>query len=118
MLTFCRYSDYSNNLIKKKCCIDRFWKNCSLAYANQCIEQGLVLQAIPHLLATQQTNEAIEKLYDAHFYREAWCIAKMFKESEDKIFETIVTKWIAHLEYLGNLEGAALMYVLIVKHIN
>lgn len=89
--------------------INRFWKNCSLAYANQCIEQGFVLLAIPHLLAAQQTNEAIEKLCDAHFYREAWCIAKMSKEPEDKIFETIATKWIKYLEQMGNLEAAALM---------
>ncbi|XP_031640462.1 protein rigor mortis [Contarinia nasturtii] len=86
-----------------------FWKNCSLAYANQCVEQGFTLQAIPHLLAIQQVNEAIEKLCDAHFYREAWCIAKMNKESEDKILDTITTKWIQHMEQLGNLEGAALI---------
>lgn len=89
--------------------IDRFWKNCSLAFANQCIEQGVVLLAIPHLLATQQTNESIEKLCDAHYYREAFCIAKMYKEPEDKVFETIATKWIKNLEHIGNLEAAALM---------
>lgn len=92
----------------------RFWKNCSLAYANQCIEQGFILQAIPHLLATQQINKAIEKLCDTNFHREAWCIAKVSKESEDKIFEIIVSKWIGYLEQLGNLEGASLMYVKII----
>lgn len=88
---------------------NRFWKNCSLAYANQCIEQGHVLQAIPHLLATQHTNDAIEKLCDAHFYREALSIAKMYKEPEENIFDSIATKWVKHLEQMGNLESAALM---------
>lgn len=80
-----------------------------MAYANQCIDQGLVLQAIPHLLAVQQANEAIDKLCDAHFYREALCIAKMYKEPEEDVFESIATKWVKHLEQMGNLEGAALM---------
>lgn len=73
------------------------------------------MQAVPHLLAIQQVSEAIEKLCDAHFYREAWCIAKLHKESEDKIFEVISTKWIEDLELKGNLEGAALMYVFLHK---
>lgn len=68
-----------------------------------------MLLAIPHLLATRQTNESIEKLCDAHYYREAFCIAKMYKEPEDEIFETIATRWIKNLEYIGNLEAAALM---------
>lgn len=95
-----------SKMIQKKF---RFWKNCCSAYANQCIEQGIVLNAIPYLLVIQQINEAIEKLCDTHFYREAWCIAKMHKEPEDKIFETITDKWIKHVEQIGNLEGAALM---------
>lgn len=98
----------SNQFIQK-IILFRFWKNCCLAYANQCIEQGIVLNAIPYLLVIQQINEAIEKLCDTHFYREAWCIAKMHKEPEDKIFETIVDKWVKHVEQMGNLEGAALM---------
>lgn len=80
-----------------------------MAYANQCIDQGVTLKAIPYLLVIQQTNEAIEKLCDAHFHREAWCIAKMYKEPEETIFETIADKWIKHIEQMGNLEGAALM---------
>lgn len=91
------------------CFVSRFWKNCCAAFANQCIEQGVILNAIPYLLAIQQINEAIEKLCDTHFYREAWCIAKMHKEPEDKIFETITDKWTKHVEQIGNLEGAALM---------
>lgn len=89
----------------------RFWKNCCLAYVNQSIEQGLTLQAIPYLLAIHQTAEAIDKLCESHFYREAWCIAKMYKEPEDSVFEMIVNKWINYLEETGNLEGAALMLV-------
>lgn len=77
---------------------------------NQCIEQGTILQAIPYLMAVHQVTDAIEKLCDGHFYREAFCIAKMYKEAEDtNVFETIVTKWIKHLEQMGNLDGAAFM---------
>lgn len=62
-------------------------------------------------MAIHQINDAIEKLCDEHFYREALCIAKLYKEAEDtKAFETITNKWIKHLEQTGNLEGAAFVY--------
>lgn len=76
---------------------------------NQCFDEGLTFQAIPYLLSVHQSNEAIAKLCEASYYREAWCIAKTYKEPEDNIFEKIVMDWLKHLEQTGNLEGAALM---------
>lgn len=88
----------------------RFWRKCCTAYASQCFEQGLVLQGMPYLLAIHQTTELIERLCEKHFYREAWVVAKMYKDAEDKVvFETIAAMWIKHLEQTGSLECAALM---------
>lgn len=43
------------------------------------------------------------------YYREAWIMAKLHKTEGDPVFEEISSKWIAHLESVGNLDGAALM---------
>lgn len=75
----------------------------------QCIEEGSILQAVPHLLATHRSNDAIDRLCETHLYREAWCIAKMTKEAEDPTFEKIASNWFKYLEETGNMEGAALM---------
>lgn len=96
--------------ISNDCFINfRFWVECTEEYANQCFEKGLIMQAIPHLLAIKKYDDAIDKLSIKHFYREAWCIAKMFKEPNDKVFEIITNKWVNELESKGNLEAAALM---------
>lgn len=90
--------------------IHRFWRSCCTAYANQCFEEGLVLQGLPYLLAIHQSTEIIERLCEAHFYREAWVVAKMYKEADEKtVFESIATKWIKHLEQMGSLDSAAMM---------
>lgn len=87
----------------------RFWKNCCLAFVNQCLDKSLTFQAIPYLLAVHQSTEAIGKLCEANYYREAWCIAKTYKQPEDMIFDKIITDWLKYLEQKGDLEGAALM---------
>lgn len=62
------------------------------------------------MLAIHRTTEIIQQLCETHFYREAWIVAKMYKEAEDKeVFQTIAALWIKHLEQTGNLEGAAMM---------
>lgn len=71
-----------------------------------------MLQGLPYLLAIHQTTEIIERLCEAHFYREAWVVAKMYRDAADKaVFESIATKWTKHLEQLGSLDSAAMMYV-------
>lgn len=92
-----------------KLCVCRFWKNSCFAFAMQCIDKGSILQAVPYLLSIHRVSDAIERLCQNSLHREAWCIAKMSKESEDPIFEKILTDWIQYLEETGNLEGAALM---------
>lgn len=65
---------------------------------------------MPYLLSIHHITDTIEKLCDSHFYREAWIVAKMYKEPEEKnTFDAIVTKWIAYVTHVGNFEGAALM---------
>lgn len=67
---------------------------------------------MPFVLAIHQTTEIIHRLCETNFYREAWIVAKMYKEAEDKeVFNTIASKWIDHLEQMGSLESAAMMYV-------
>lgn len=56
-----------------------------------------------------QINEAIKQLTNGHYYREAWIVAKVHKESEDQIFSDIAKSWAAFLEDHGNLDGAALV---------
>lgn len=71
-----------------------------------------MLQGLPYLLAIHQTTEIIENLCETHYYREAWVIAKMYRDADDKaVFESIATKWINHLEQMGSLDSAAMMYV-------
>lgn len=66
---------------------------------------------MPYLLAVHQTTELIDQLCEGHFYREAWIVAKLYKEAEEKkVFDVIATKWIKHLEQMGSLDSAALMY--------
>lgn len=63
-----------------------------------------------YLLAIHDINETISMLCETHYYREAWIVAKLYREPEDiKTFDSISLKWISHLETQGNLEGAALM---------
>lgn len=63
---------------------------------------------MPYLLAIHQTAEAIEILCEKNFYREAWAVAKMRKDPDDKqIFDVIAEKWINYLVFHGNLEGGA-----------
>lgn len=86
-----------------------FWRKCCLAYAFQILDKGTILEAIPYLLAIYQIGDAIDILCEHDYYREAWFIAKMHRYAGDEAtFKTIATKWINHLEYLGNFEGAAL----------
>lgn len=86
-----------------------FWRKCCLAYAFQTIEKGHVLEAVPYLLAIYQIKEAIDALCQKDYYREAWVIAKMKCDSDHvSVFQSIAAKWIGHLEYSGNYEGAAL----------
>lgn len=75
----------------------------------QCIDKGSILQAIPYLLSIHRVTEAIDQLCQNKLHREAWCIAKLSKESEDPIFDKISTEWVQYLEDTGNLEAAALM---------
>lgn len=90
--------------------VSRFWRNCCIAYASQCFEEGLALQGLPYLLAIHQTTEIIDRLCEAHFYREAWVVAKMYEDTERKtVFDSIATQWIKHLEQLGSLDSAAMM---------
>lgn len=90
----------------------RFWRKCSLAYAFQTIEKGNVLDAVPHLLAIYQITEAIDALCQNDYYREAWLLAKMQCDHDDRaVFERIATQWLDFLEYSGNFEGAALTWV-------
>lgn len=67
------------------------------------------MQAVPHLLAVKNYDLAIDKLCTKSFYREAWCIAKMFKEPGDEVFKIIAIKWAKELESTGCFEAAALM---------
>lgn len=46
-------------------------------------------------------------LCKSHYYREAWIVAKMHRESGDKVFAPIVEQWIAQLVSKGFLDGAA-----------
>lgn len=88
----------------------RFWRNCCLAFARQCFTDGHVLLAIPYLLAVHQVTEVIDKLCEAHFYREAYAVAKLHKEPEEvAVFDAISTKWFKQLEIVGGYEGAALV---------
>lgn len=81
-----------------------------MAYAAQCVDEGCILKAIPYMLGLHQINEAIEKLSEAHYYREALAIAKMYKQPEETyVFNRIVSKWIEYLDSTGNFEAAALM---------
>lgn len=90
--------------------IFRFWRNCCKAFAFQCIEKHLTLLAIPYLLAINDVTQTINILCEMHYYREAWVVAKLYREPEDeKIYEKVSTEWIHYLESQGNLEGAALM---------
>lgn len=115
--------------------IRSFWRNCCKALAVQYLEKNSTLLAIPYLLAIHevwfwnwysiklvckfhpryyicfQVNEAIQHLSTANYYREAWIIAKLHKESEDQIFAEIAKSWVTFLEDHGNLDGAALVYV-------
>lgn len=87
----------------------RFWKKCCSAFAYQNIEKGFVLEAIPYLLAIHETREAIDILCEKNFYREAWVVAKMKKDPDDKLlFDGIAEKWINYLVSHGNLEGGAM----------
>lgn len=56
-----------------------------------------------------QINDAIKQLTNANYYREAWIVAKVYKEAEDQIFTDIANSWATFLEDHGNLDGAALV---------
>lgn len=85
----------------------KFWVECCKAYAAQMLELGAPLQALPYLLAQQQTDDAIAELCKSHYYREAWIVAKIGCEPGDRHFAEISAKWIEHLRSNGQLEGAA-----------
>lgn len=67
-----------------------------------------------YLLAIHDIDETIKVLCETHYYREAWIVAKLYREpEEEKTFQEISSKWIDHLEVQGHLEGAALMWAVI-----
>ncbi|KAJ6642190.1 Protein rigor mortis, partial [Pseudolycoriella hygida] len=86
-----------------------FWRDCCKALANQYLEKKSALLAVPYLLAIHEINDAIKQLLNAHFYREAWIVAKIHKESEDQIFSDIANSWAMFLEEHGNFDCAALV---------
>ncbi|XP_037035514.1 protein rigor mortis [Bradysia coprophila] len=86
-----------------------FWKKCCKALADQYVEKSCILLAIPYLLAIHEINDAIKRLIEGNYYREAWIVAKVHKESEDQQFFDIASAWATFLEEHGNLDGAALV---------
>uniref|UniRef100_A0A336MZF2 CSON009067 protein n=1 Tax=Culicoides sonorensis TaxID=179676 RepID=A0A336MZF2_CULSO len=88
-----------------------FWRNTCLAFAHQCVEQGLVLKAISYFLCCYDVNDAISVLCQSNNYTEAMAIAKMRKSENDPIFKDIVQKWTKYLDYCGNFEGAAIVWM-------
>jgi hypothetical protein len=85
------------------------WRKCCVAYGTQCIENDNSLASIPYFLAVNDVDSCVNHLCEGKFFREAWVIAKMRKESSDPIFDKIMGKWIGYYEYSGNFEaGAAL----------
>jgi hypothetical protein len=67
------------------------------------------MAAVPYFLAVNDVDACVNQLCDGKFFREAWVIAKMRKDDSDPVFESIISKWIAFLDYSGNYEsGAAL----------
>lgn len=86
-----------------------FWQRTCKAYAYQCLESGLTLNAIPYLIVSHEINEAVESLIKSHHFREAWIICKLNKEPEDPILDKIFLKWTSYLEICGNYLGAALL---------
>ncbi|XP_063698982.1 protein rigor mortis [Culicoides brevitarsis] len=88
-----------------------FWRNTCLAYAHQCVEQGLVLKAISYFLCCYEENEAIAVLCQSNHFTEAMAIAKMRKSAEDPIFKEITRKWTSYLEYCGNFEAASIVWM-------
>lgn len=56
-----------------------------------------------------QINDAIKRLIEGNYHREAWIVAKVHKESEDQLISDIANSWATFLEEHGNLDGAALV---------
>lgn len=88
-----------------------FWRNTCLTYAHQCVEQGLILKAISYFLCCNEVNDAISVLVQSNHFTEAMAVAKMRKSVEDPIFMEIVEKWTSYLEYCGNFEAAAIVWI-------
>lgn len=83
------------------------WRKCCLAYGLQLIENDDPIQALPYLLAVNDIDTCIKKLCATKHYREAWVIAKLRKEKDDPVLETIMEKWIGYYDENGNFEIAA-----------
>lgn len=85
-----------------------FWRNTCLAFAYQCIEQGLVLKAITYFLCCYEEDKAIAILCESNHFTEAMAIAQMRKPKE---VPEIVKKWTSYLEHCGNFEAAAIVWI-------
>lgn len=88
-----------------------FWRNTCLAYAHQCVEHGYVLKSISYFLCCYEENEAIAVLCQSNKFTEAMAIAKMRKSKDDPAFMEIAKKWTSYLEYCGNFEAAAIVWI-------
>ncbi|XP_058815393.1 protein rigor mortis-like isoform X2 [Topomyia yanbarensis] len=87
-----------------------FWRKCCEAYGYQFLEKQYALASIPYFLASHKITEAIDYLCKHKFFREAWAICKLRKDSDDPIRAQVSTEWAQYLETVGNLEGAALVW--------
>ncbi|XP_052863974.1 protein rigor mortis [Anopheles cruzii] len=95
-----------------------FWRQCCQAYGYQLIENGNSLASVPYFLASHNVDDAIETLCDGKYYREAWAICRLQKMPDDPINEKLATDWAEHLESVGNLEAAALVWTGVKKYEN
>lgn len=86
-----------------------FWKQCCLCFAHQNIENGFPVLGCNYLMACHENTEAIEHLCKTHHYREALLLVKTYTPWDVQTFADIALKWIDHICYTGNFEGAALM---------
>lgn len=84
-----------------------FWQKCCIAFSDQLIEQGFILQAATYRMALHQLNEVIALLMDKMYFKEALLLARVYLPESNPIIEEIIKKWITNLEQNGNLLAAS-----------
>ena len=75
----------------------------------QCLQDENHLKAIPYLVASEQVDEAIDVLCVNKYFREAWFVAKMRKDEENKVFSSILELWTKDYADKGAFEAAAVL---------